>query len=189
MDEHELHAKRPRTVNFPDLEEALSLLVLQCQHRNVFITYDLIKAQCQRFAEMLKILEGSIEFSNGWLYKFLSRNKLQSFKIHGEAGSVDDDAIEAAMPALRARIAAFNPEDVYNMDETGLFYRMVPDTTITQQRIVGSKKDSSNGYHKLPPFFIGNAQKPRCFNRKTDEQLGFYYRAIKKAWMTGMFFQ
>lgn len=102
IDEHELHAKRLRTVNFPDLEEALSLWVLQCQHWNVFITYDLIKAQGQRFAEMLKILEGNIEFSNGWLYKFLSRNKLKSFKIHGEAGSVDDDAIEAAMPALRA---------------------------------------------------------------------------------------
>ena len=62
MDEHEHHAKRPRTVNFPDLEEALSLLALQCQHWNVFITYDLIKAQGQRFANMLKILEISLEF-------------------------------------------------------------------------------------------------------------------------------
>ncbi|BBM97559.1 hypothetical protein Mp_1g06570 [Marchantia polymorpha subsp. ruderalis] len=146
MDEYELHAKRPRRVNFPDLEEALSLWVLQCQHRNVFITYDLIKAQGQRFAKILKILEDIIKFSNGWLYKFLFRNKLKSFKIHGEAGSVDDDAIEAAMPALRARIAAFNPEDVYNMDETGLFYSMVPDTTIVQQRLFEAVEDDRRAF-------------------------------------------
>ena len=71
---------------------------------------------------MLKILEGSLEFSNGWLYKFLSRNKLKSFTIYGEAGPVDDDAIEAVTPALPARIATFNPADVYSMNKTGLLY-------------------------------------------------------------------
>ena len=70
---------------------------------------------------MLKILEGSLELSNGWMYKFLSRNKLKSFKVHGEAGPVDDDAIEAAVPALRARIATINLVHVYNGTKRAFF--------------------------------------------------------------------
>ena len=69
-----------------------------------------------------------------------------SFK-NGEAGSVDDDAVEAAMPALQSRIATFNSADVYNMDETGLVYSMVPDTTIAQQHIAGAIKDKKPGSH------------------------------------------
>ena len=63
MDEHELYAKRPRPLDFPDLGRALSLWFLQCQHRNVFITYDLIKAQGKQFAEMLNIFEGTQIFN------------------------------------------------------------------------------------------------------------------------------
>ena len=94
------------------------------------------------------------------------------------------------MPALRTRIATFNPADVYSMNKTGHLYSMISDTKVAQQRIAGSKKDKTritlaltanvNGSHKLPPFFIGHAQKPHCFNRQTGEQLGFYYQANKK---------
>ena len=48
---------------------------------------------------------------------------------------------------------------------------------------------NADGSEKLPPFFIGHAKKPRCFERKTAERLGFLYRNNKKAWMTGILFQ
>ena len=74
----------------------------------------------------------------------------------------------------------------------GLFYSMAPDRTIAQRQVEGLKKDktrltlaftaNADGSDKLPPFFIGHAFKPRCFNKKTGEQLGFYYRNNTKAW-------
>jgi len=48
---------------------------------------------------------------------------------------------------------------------------------------------NANSTHKLQPFIIGHAKRPRCFKKKTGEELGFYYRNNKKAWMTAMFFQ
>ena len=48
---------------------------------------------------------------------------------------------------------------------------------MTKTRITLALTANANRSLKLPPFCIGHAQKPRCFNRKTGEQLGFYYRA------------
>lgn len=215
----DLLAKRPRTVNFPKLEEALSMRILQCQGRKVPINSAVIRVKGRNFARDLNIPDDAIKFSNGWLHKFQQRHKMKAFKIYGESGSTNSHVIEAALPDLRALISRYARHDVYNMDETGttsseklwsnrphsygclagLFYSMALDRTIAQRQIEGIKKDKSriklaftanaDGSDKLPPFFIGHASKPRCFNKKAGEQLGFYYRNNKKAWMTGIFFQ
>ncbi|CAG8590604.1 16636_t:CDS:2, partial [Dentiscutata heterogama] len=66
--------------------------------------------------------------------------------------------------------------------ETDLFYAMAPNRTIASCQIEGSKKActrittaftaNANGTHKLQLFFIGHAKKPRCFKKKTGEELG-----------------
>ena len=85
------------------------------------------------------------------------------------------------------------------MDETGLFYSLVPDRTIAQQRSAGCKKEktritlaltaNADGTEKLPPLFIGHAKKPRCFNRRSGDDYGFLYRSNSNAWMTAELFQ
>ena len=75
---------------------------------------------------------------------------------------------------------------------------MPPDRTIARESYNGSKKvktrltlaftANSTGTHKLQPLIIGNAAKPRAFSKKSGDQLGFYYRNNKKAWMTGDLF-
>ena len=45
--------------------------------------------------------------------------------------------IEEQMQVLRTKIASYNRDDVYNMDETGLFYNLAPDTTIASRQIEG----------------------------------------------------
>jgi DDE superfamily endonuclease len=85
------------------------------------------------------------------------------------------------------------------MDETGLCYSLAPDRTIARQQIEGAKKDktritialatNADGSEKLEPLFIGRAKSPCSFKRQTGEQLGFFYRYNKKAWMTGLLFQ
>jgi hypothetical protein len=107
--------------------------------------------------------------------------------------------IEETLEHIKNRIKEYKLCDIYNMDETGLFYNLAPDTTIARQQIEGSKKDktritigltcNADGTDKLPPMFIGHAARPRCFNRKSGEELGFFYLHNKKAWMTGLFFQ
>ena len=48
---------------------------------------------------------------------------------------------------------------------------------------------NATGTEKLPPFFIGKSAKPRCFQKKSGQELGFYYRNNKKAWMTAILFK
>ena len=76
-----LHRKRPRMVKFPELEDALSAWVLQCQERSIAITGDLIRTEGRRLLKDLDIAEDAIDFSNGWLQKFQRRQKLRSLTL------------------------------------------------------------------------------------------------------------
>ena len=64
------------------------------------------------------------EFSNGWLERFKARFAIKSYRRFGESGSVNMMVIENALPAIRELLDQYEWKDIYNMDETGLFYRM-----------------------------------------------------------------
>ena len=92
---------------------------------------------------------------------------------------------------IKETIAQYQPQDVYNMDETGLFYNLASDITISRRQIEGTKKDktcltiaftcNANGSDRLSPLFIGHAARSCCFNKKTGEEHSFYYLHNKKA--------
>ena len=192
--------RRTRVVTNEVLEESLVTWVLQKQHQRLIVSSEAIQEQGRRFAERLG-LEKILEFSKGWVSAFCKRNAFRKFRQHGESGDapINTPEVQAALAAIKVEIASYEPKDVYNMDETGLFYNMPPDSTIARQRIEGSKKDktritiaftcNADGLDRFLPLFIGHAAKPRCFDKKTGEQLGYWYFNNKKAWMTGVLFQ
>lgn len=69
------------------------------------------------------------------------------YRIHGESGSADDvgSDLELEIAANQEKIKTYQVKyqvkDVYNMDETPLFYRHPPTTTITSNPIQGLKQD------------------------------------------------
>lgn len=123
----------------------------------------------------------NLVFSHGWLYKFQRRCNLQSVKSHGESGDANDAAIEKALPFLKRTIKCFDPSDVFNADEFGHFYFMAPDHTIASERLPGRKKAKvrlsfltcckASGTERLPLMVIGKAMKPRCFKKKSGQDL------------------
>ena len=70
------------------------------------------------------------------------------------------------------------PCDVYNMDETGLFYCLTPNSTSATGSVRGTKKckdrltitlcANADGSHKCKPLVIGKSKKPRCFGSHFD---------------------
>ena len=44
-------------------------------------------------------------------------------RLHGEAGGTDQQGVARALRELPGIIEKYRPEDVFNIDETGLFYR------------------------------------------------------------------
>lgn len=99
--------------------------------------------------------------------------------MHGEAGSVDinDDQVQEAPNAVKASIAQYKPSDVYNMDETGLFYSQAPTRTISKEPVAEMNLDkkritvvlpcNSDGSHELPAMLIGHRATSRSISGRS----------------------
>ena len=93
------------------------------------------------------------------------------------------------------------PDDIYNMDETGLFFRLGPNSTLATGAVKGTKKKkdrltvavccNATGTDKLIPLVIGKSKRPRCFGKKGtfNPEIYVQYTSNKKAWMTSPIYQ
>jgi hypothetical protein len=190
--------KRARNVKFPELEEALLEWFLRAQGQ-IPLTDQLIVEKARVFANLFDVNKNEITFSNGWLRQFKERHNLKRIRMHGESGSVNEQAIRETITDLKQLTNSYAWKDIYNMDETGLFYRMEPDITLATQQLAGKKKNkerlsvalccNGDGSHKMKPLVIGRSAKPRCFKNVNLANLGVMYRYNKKAWMTAILFQ
>ncbi|KAI0998294.1 hypothetical protein K3495_g9902 [Podosphaera aphanis] len=99
--------KRSRAVKYPELNEALIIWVSDLEHRNVSISYDLIREKgCQLRDELNTRLpidkQLSIEFLNGWLQSFCTRDHFKTHRQYGESGSVNTKLVEQELRRLKA---------------------------------------------------------------------------------------
>jgi hypothetical protein len=116
--------KRHKPVTFPELELALKEFVLNYQHRTILSDAILVE-KAKLLANGLGVPENTLQFSSGWLQGFKKRNGIRQEKLQGEAASANEAAIIEALPLLRNKCANYPLERIYNMDETGLFYRYI----------------------------------------------------------------
>jgi len=131
------HLRKARVITHKALEDAMTTWVLQMEHRKICLADDLIQKKALQLAEMMGIPQDKFRASNGWLHNFKKRHAFKQFRIHGESGDAQITGIEDQMRILRAKISLYDHDDIYNMDETGLFYNLAPDTTIASRQIQG----------------------------------------------------
>lgn len=137
--------------------------------------------------------------SNGWLERFKARYGIKSYRRFGESGSVIMKNIENALPGIRSKLDQFQLKYIYNMDETGLFYRLEADHSLATKQLEGRNKDkeriivvvccNGDGSDKVPLWIIGKYANLRCFKNVKMNNLNCKYRSNKKVWMTGLLFQ
>jgi len=97
------------------------------------------------------------------------------------------------------RLKGFEPRNVFNADETGLFFKCLPTHTLgfknerchggkgSKERVTLLLAANMDGSEKLKPVMIGKSAKPRCF--KGIKSFPMHYRANIKAWMTSLLFK
>ncbi len=191
--------KRKREGKNPDVDDALNKWFAVRSEQGVNLSGPMLKTK----AEELAVKMGHNDFSatDGWLSRWKVRHNIKFKKHHGEKGSADvlkaEEWLSNQLPKL---LTEYSLEDVYNADETGLYYRATPDGSLAyaHQSLVGSKKAmdritvlcccNATGTDKRPLLVIGKSLQPRCFKNVNVNSLPVVYRANKNAWMTTSIF-
>ena len=190
--------KRLRTAAFEDVEEALVLWLKVIRSQNIPISGSIIRAKAEELAKELG--HGDFQCSSGWLQRFKGRHSIIQKRICGESAAVSTETcaqwIDTTLPTL---LEGYELRDVFNADETGLFYKLLPNKTLafkkepchggkhSKDRVTVLVGANADGSEKLPLLVIGKSKKPRCF--KNVKSLPVQYDASKKAWMNSTIFE
>lgn len=136
------------------------------------------------------------QFSAGWLARFKKRYGIRQRVRYGEAGSLDHALIAEQLVAVQAIARNFHTSDIYNCDETALFWKAMPDRGLSTSQLPGTKQHkaritahfccNADGSDKLPVWFIGKAKRPRAFGAANVHfnALRRFWRNNGTAWMT-----
>ncbi|XP_056639362.1 tigger transposable element-derived protein 6-like [Diorhabda sublineata] len=89
----------------------------------------MIKEKAQECASKLHI--DNFSGSNGWLEGFKKRNDIGIKNVCGESSSVDNKECNKWIKNVPALLHDYSPDDIFNADEACLFYKCLPDKTIT----------------------------------------------------------
>ena len=188
-----------KTIKRPILEtldEALWIWFCQEREKGTPLSGPLIKEKAYLLHLKLNDNEKTFTASEGWLNRWNKRHGIQQMKICGEKLSADNVASKQFIKKFEALLKehSLTSEQVYNIDETGLNYKMLPNKTLAARNgpsITGYKliKDrltiascsNASENHKLELFVIGKSWKPRAFKHLNPSSLPLYYRAQKSA--------
>ena len=194
------HHKIIRLSNFPIIEESMQVWFNQIMSKpNITLDGPVLKAQASKFAELHGIK--GFKASNGWLDGFKKRNNISFKSIVGEGGLVDVSTIEnyrnVILPSL---LKGYEPRDIFNADETALFYKALPNKTLYYKNLPANSVKvmkerlsvffcaNMDGSEKMRPVVIGSSENPRCFKNINKNNLPVFYRSNKTSWMTNDIF-
>lgn len=105
--------------------------------------------------------------STGWLARFKARHSIVFKKICGESKKVDISQVEAWRESNSELINSFSPKDIFNCDETALFFNLLPNRTlafkgekthgkdVSKERLTVMLCSNMTGTEKLRPYVIG----------------------------------
>ncbi|XP_046571298.1 tigger transposable element-derived protein 6-like [Haliotis rubra] len=188
---------RNRKPKQEELENALFLWFTDVRSRDVMLNDELLKTQAKELGDRLGVLDFS--YSTGWLNRFKQRHGIRNHKGHGESASVSLETVREGRQSIQVVLADFNPCDIFNCDETGLFYKIEPNSTLCTAPVSGKKQSKDRltvmltvnaiGTEKLKPLVIHKFNRPRCFGRTFDPTSVCHWYINKRAWMTSLIFQ
>ena len=188
--------KRKRSGKDDDVNAALFTRFIDARARDAPITSAVLEEKATHFTSVLD--KPDFKVTNEWLRRRKTKHGIKFKKCHGEKMDADLDAVDQwrsnVLPELLQQYA---PCDVYNADETGIYFRTVPDGTLRfGNRLSGRKKakklvtalvcTNMDGSDKHPLLFIGKSKMPRYF--RNVAQLPTSYMSSLNAWMTSIRF-
>ncbi|CAF3816564.1 unnamed protein product [Rotaria sordida] len=167
--------------------------------KNIPISGPILQQYARDIAQQL---DESTNFraSNGWLNRFRTRYNIHFRTICGEARAVDPNTVNDWKIRLHSIIEHYDACNIFNCDETSLFYKLMPDRSLVVNRndCRGGKRSKDRytvmlcsnmlGTEKLKPVVIGKYAKPRCFKNIDIKKLPVQWFSNRSAWMNSRIF-
>ena len=189
---------RPKTCPHQVLNDQVFDWFIEVRSKKLPVTGRLIQEKAILVSKEL----GKDDFSasNGWLESWKQRYNIKFSTLCGEGAEVDPTVISDWSQRLSSICEGYQPEDIFNADETGLYYRTLPGKSmihvndsaqgvkICKDRLTALVACSFTG-EKLPLMLIGKSANPRCFKGIEKGALGVRYDYNTKAWMTSVLFK
>ncbi|XP_025407826.1 tigger transposable element-derived protein 6-like [Sipha flava] len=186
-------SKRVKTPSFEQIDQKLYEWFVSVRSKNLPISGPIIQTKAMKLAEKMNVKD--FKASNGWLEKFKKRHDIVWKQVSGEANDVNQETVVEWKQKISRLIAGYEAKDVYNADETGLFFRGIPTKSLVQksESCSGGKKAKdrltvfvcgSMAGEIRKPLVIGKSKKPRCFKNMDISSLPVIWKFNKKAWMT-----
>ncbi|DAZ99780.1 TPA: hypothetical protein N0F65_001289 [Lagenidium giganteum] len=154
------HVRPPR---FPALDRALLQWIYYCQSIQLVVRGESIRERAMIFSDMLDLGTDRPTFSNSWVQSFRARYKFAK-NPSPEGGIARVGAVPIPVTTNKAvmeAVAAYNPQDVFAMDELCLFYELEPDSNLATCDAVGRQRKitavlctNATGMERLDPFYI-----------------------------------
>ena len=183
--------KREKKLPFVTIEESLALWVENALQVGLNISDEILKIKALEFAFLCN--EEKFKGSSGWIDNFKKRHNLKQYNIHGEAASAPLQNLDAMRENLRQTLKNYAPEDIFNCDETGLFWKVKPNRTISNGPVAGTKQSkdrvtvlltcNATGSEKMHPLFIHKYENPRALRGINKNTLPVNYYWNSKSWM------
>ena len=170
--------KRGKTCrNFPELTNIVGNGT--CFADNLIIPVSGLMLQEEALIISKRLGEDSVDFT---------RYNINEMKV------AEEETLSSWDERSRELMRAYEPRNVWNMDETGQFWRALPDKSLSERRkrCRGGKNSreraffvSASGENEAP-FVVGKSRNPCCFKSLKDSSRPYKgdYFSSSKAWMS-----
>ena len=180
-----------------EIEDGVWQFFCEARSQNMPVNGGLLKSEALEIAKN----KGYNEFSasNGWLEAFIARHQIKFSNLHGESAGVDPKLCDQWKENLPWLCEGYNLKDIYNCDETGIFFRSIPKKSFRKKGEVnnGTKAQTMKErftvlmtYNavgdKEKLWIIGKIGHPCSFPKKLPKS--FNYGHNSKAWVTSEIF-
>ncbi|GAB5582602.1 CENPB DNA-binding domain-containing protein 1 [Prionailurus iriomotensis] len=197
---------RHRSAVMETMERLLHVWLEDQSQRNVPLSVTIIQEKAKSLFDDLQRERGTssqtekFAASKGWFVRFKERHCLPHFKINSTAPGNKDIYPEALRSIIEE--GEYTPQQVFNVDETGLYWKRMPEGTFisveekaepgfksSRDRLMLLLGGNAAGDFKLKPLLVYHLENPKALKGYSKPNLPVIWRSNKKAWATRSIFQ
>ncbi|XP_007468546.1 PREDICTED: tigger transposable element-derived protein 1-like [Lipotes vexillifer] len=196
---------RHRSAVMETMERLLRVWLEDQSQRNVPLSVTVIQEKAKSLFDDLQREQGEssqtakFSASKGWFVRFKERHCLPHFKMSSTAPGKEDVYPEILKSIIQE--GEYTPQQVFNVDETGLYWKRMPERTFisveekaepgfksSKDRLMLLLGGNAAGDFKLKPLLVYHSENPKALEGYSKPNLPVIWRSNKKAWATRSIF-